>query len=105
MNKTRQVRHVSLFLQRCSPCTVPWGHSRYRRLRSKRYTFSIYVLKITVDPRHEQISFVVIGEVTTWESVPQGKSLWKEAVLMELTSHQGGCEGGDRGMTGLDYDG
>lgn len=44
--------------------------------------------KITVNQRHEQLTIVVIGERTFWESVPQGHGSQEEAAWVELASQQ-----------------
>lgn len=66
---------------------------------------------ITDNSRREQIKIVVIVEVTTWESVPQGIGSYEEAARAESTSHQRNAKGmrvvryNVRDIAGLRYEG
>lgn len=44
--------------------------------------------EVKVNPKHEQVKNIVIGKTSTWELVTQSSDLLKEAVRLELTSHQ-----------------
>lgn len=46
-----------------------------------------YIGKITVNPRFEQDKIVVVGEASSWKSVPQSSGSQEELVDVELSFH------------------
>lgn len=69
----------------CSSCTRA---TQGRRLQTKRKNSCEYVVKITVNPTLDQLNIVVIGELSSWESILQSSCSCEEAARVKVISHQ-----------------
>lgn len=65
-------------------CTSPKGHTW------ERLSLWIYVGKVTVNPR--QVTIVMIGEASSWQSVPECRGSRDETLRVEFISPQWNTE-------------
>lgn len=58
------------------------------RVKGKGQCLWRYVGKMTVKHKLERLKILVIGKTSSWETVAWSRFSWKEAVWIELPSHQ-----------------